>query len=821
MLAHFEPDNESSSNYDSGVGIQVDSDLFNRLDEVHQKVSHSLFDRCIGNKQIMDKIRKAIMDQVPHLEMEITDFDRLHPGIARLVLVQPAIYLPAINSVVRDLFHQVLSEFDDTEIVDNRLFRDPRLALKGWLRGNTVTPRGLKASRINTVVAVEGIVTRAGTAKHRILHSNYVAEKSLKKSKVDYHQDQFYKTPGIIVIPRKDHEGNHYHLETGLTEFKSYQIFTVQEMPENAPSGQLPCSVEVNISGYLVDNIKAGDRISVWGTYKTSIGKTPGGAKCWIEANNIEHLGGNKIPMQLDLKDEALIRKISKMPDILSHLAPSIAPTLYGGIEKKKGLLLQLAGGQPKSLENGTMRVRGDINILLIGDPSCGKSQMLRFMMKVSPLSISTTGRGSSGVGLTAAAKVDEENQGERVLEAGAMVMADGGLVCIDEFDKMSNDDRTAIHEVMEQQTVSISKASIQTTLNARCSVLAAANPTYGCFDDTKDIRSQICFPDSLLSRFDLIYLVHESSTTMEDRRICRTVLANHIHKASESSMVLSVGKSSGSNSAAGNQFCGVVNRTDWTILPRNDPTLSAENYDRKSPDGHVIYSIPFIKKYIQTAKQRTPELTDEAIMSISEYYTNMRSRFVKGRSGNHGRFAVPTPRTLEAAIRLATAHAKLSMKNFVDVQDVREAKKLLHFSLLGEEYESDQEAEVEMKPKKKVQKNVNNGAMENKKRPADDKVVEATAALAGKLGVKKAKKISPIGPEPTEVERTASLRAVAMIKDTEQEDTCTKAELLAKCIEQNDGRHIEPGVLDVLLSELALKNKLMLVEGTDTVWLI
>lgn len=380
-------------------------------------------------------------------------------------------------------------------------------------------------------------------------------------------------------------------------------------------------------------------------------------------------------------------------------LARSLCPSIFGHDFIKKALILQLLGGCEKNLENGT-HLRGDINILMVGDPSTAKSQLLRAVMDIAPLAISTTGRGSSGVGLTAAVTSDPET-GERRLEAGAMVLADRGVVCIDEFDKMGEvtceavmlffsmllyliqcpdvsiqNDRVAIHEVMEQQTVTIAKAGMHASLNARCSVVAAANPVYGQYDRSRRPQDNIGLPDSLLSRFDLLFVVLDLIDPALDRRLSEHVIKSHQYRRAGTSMEPEpLGSSSASSlaelaSGPEGGRDGVADTIVWQKGARDSASGGGQS-DLLTKD--------FLRKYLHYAKsQIRPVLSESAMEGISIAFAGMRSKQTPKN--------LPvTARSLETIIRLSSASAKARLSTTVEDQDVEIAVELMNFVLFHE----------------------------------------------------------------------------------------------------------------------------------------
>merc|ERR1719445_262657 len=448
-------------------------------------------------------------------------------------------------------------------------------------------------------------------------------------------------------------------------------------MPEKAPAGQLPRSVDIIADNDLVDLCKPGDRVQVIGSYRAMPGKqngyTNGTFKCLLIANNIALLSKEVTP-SITGEDVAKCKKFAKAKDVFSMLAKSLAPSIHGHEYIKQALLCQLLGGVEKNLPNGT-RLRGDINLLLIGDPSVAKSQMLRYVLQTAPRAITTTGRGSSGVGLTAAVTTDKDTN-DRRLEAGAMVLADRGIVCIDEFDKMSDMDRTAIHEVMEQGRVTISKAGIHARLNARCSVLAAANPVHGRYDPTRTPNENINLQPSLLSRFDLLFILLDTIDVDNDRKIADHVVRMHRDRnpQEQDGQVLSI--------AADAEVLTTREMGD-NQNPDDQETQIYEKYDallhgnsRKKTDK--IVSVQFMKKYIHIAKCIKPTLTEAACELLADEYANLRSDdFEDGVA----RTQTVTARALETLIRLSTAHAKARLSKTVEVEDAELAIELVQFA--------------------------------------------------------------------------------------------------------------------------------------------
>ncbi|XP_006211601.2 DNA replication licensing factor MCM3 isoform X1 [Vicugna pacos] len=618
------------------------------------------------------KVRELISDNQYRLIVNVNDLRRKNEKRANRLLNNSFEELVAFQRALKDF----VASIDATYA---KQYEEFYIGLEGSFGSKHVSPRTLTSCFLSCVVCVEGIVTKCSLVRPKVVRSVHYCPATKKTIERRYSDlTTLVAFPSSSVYPTKDEENNPLETEYGLSVYKDHQIITIQEMPEKAPAGQLPRSVDVILDDDLVDRVKPGDRVQVVGTYRCLPGKkggyTSGTFRTVLIACNVKQMSKDVQP-SFSAEDIAKIKKFSKTrsKDIFDQLARSLAPSIHGHDYVKKAILCLLLGGVERDLENGS-HIRGDINILLIGDPSVAKSQLLRYVLCTAPRAIPTTGRGSSGVGLTAAVTTDQET-GERRLEAGAMVLADRGVVCIDEFDKMSDMDRTAIHEVMEQGRVTIAKAGIHARLNARCSVLAAANPVYGRYDQYKTPMENIGLQDSLLSRFDLLFIMLDNMDPEQDREISDHVLRMHRYRAP--------GEQDGDAMPLGSSV---------DILATDDPNFSQEDqqdtqiYEKHDNLLHgtkkkkeKMVSAAFMKKYIHVAKIIKPVLTQESGAHIAEEYSRLRSQ--DSVSSDTARTSPVTARTLETLIRLATAHAKARMSKTVDLQDAEEAVELVQYA--------------------------------------------------------------------------------------------------------------------------------------------
>lgn len=647
------------------------------------------------------KVRDMISENKSRLIVNINDLRRRNEARAAKLMNNAFEELLAFQRALKDLVASVDATYA-------KQYEEFFVGLEGSFGAKHVSPRTLTSRLLGSMVCVEGIVTKCSLVRPKVVRSVHycpATKKTLERKYTDLTSlDAF---PSSAVYPTKDEENNPLETEFGLSIYKDHQTITVQEMPEKAPAGQLPRSLDIILDNDLVDMIKPGDRVQVVGTYRCLPGKkggfTTGTFRTIMIACQVKQMSKEVSP-NFSANDVAKIRKFSQSRSIdpFEQLAHSLAPSIHGHEYIKKAILCMLLGGVEKVLENGS-RIRGDINVLLIGDPSVAKSQLLRYVLHTAPRAIPTTGRGSSGVGLTAAVTTDQET-GERRLEAGAMVLADRGVVCIDEFDKMSDMDRTAIHEVMEQGRVTIAKAGIHARLNARCSVLAAANPVYGRYDQYKTPMENIGLQDSLLSRFDLLFIVLDQMDAEQDREISDHVLRMHRYRDPR--------EQEGTAMALG----GTVD-----VLATEDPDAVAEEqeelqvYEKHNNLLHgtkkkkeKIVSKEFMRKYICIAKGVTPVLTEEAASHIAEEYSRLRSQEQLG--SDIARTSPVTARTLETLIRLATAHAKARMSKAVELEDSEVAVELVQFAYFKKVLE---------KEKKRARKERDSGSEEEGKEEA------------------------------------------------------------------------------------------------------
>ncbi|MCS7105640.1 MAG: minichromosome maintenance protein MCM, partial [Thermofilaceae archaeon] len=501
--------------------------------------------------------------------------------------------------------------------------------------------RRVRAVHLSRFIAVEGVVTKISPVKQLLSVALFKCKECGEEISVPQLGEGLEKPSACPVCQGEGRRKGDFEFLSEKSNFIDWQRFVLQERPEELPSGQLPRSIDVIATHDLVDVARPGDRAIVTGILtvlpEKSVRGQPPLFQMYLEANNIEVASKEALDVEITPEDEKKILELSRRTDIRELLVNSIAPSIYGYKEIKKAVALLLFGGVPKLHPDG-VRVRGDVHVLLIGDPGTAKSQILRYVATIAPRGVYTSGKGSTAAGLTAAV-VREKASGDFFLEAGALVLADGGVACIDEFDKMDPKDRVSIHEAMEQQTVSIAKAGIVATLNARASILAAANPAFGRYLQGRPVTENIDLPPTILSRFDLIFVITDVPNAERDKALAEYVLDFHRQYYPESLEY---------------------------IIPRE-----------------------LLKKYIAFARKYVrPRLTDEAKSKLVNFYVEMRSRSQSADSP----IAI-TPRQLEALVRLAEAHARMALSEVVTERDADAAIELMMAFLKSVGYDVESKA--------------------------------------------------------------------------------------------------------------------------------
>lgn len=520
---------------------------------------------------------------------------------------------------------------------------------------NKISIRDIESDNVSKIIKISGIIISATMLNSRAAELTLMCRNcrhTLKiKSNINLGLPQYPKKCLAPPLPDGDKPNcppNPYLIVHDKSTFIDQQTLKLQETSDMVPVGEMPRHITLFVDRYLCNALVPGTRceiIGIYDTYQKKVRSTGSVNNAAIrtpylkvlgvqtEADLLRSTGGLNIIFSEEEEEEFIA--LSRTPNLYERFVKSIAPSIYGNEDIKRAITCLLFGGSKKILPDG-MRLRGDINVLLLGDPGTAKSQLLKFVEKVAPISIYTSGKGSSAAGLTASVQRDPATR-DFYLEGGAMVLADGGVICIDEFDKMRDEDRVAIHEAMEQQTISIAKAGITTVLNSRTSVLAAANPIFGRYDDMKAPGENIDFQTTILSRFDMIFIVKDEYDAHRDMSIAHHVMNVHTNGGNNEEQI----------------------------------------------EGEI--PIDLMKRYIQYCKLKcAPRLTPQASEMLSSNFVAIRKEVKLKESLSSERSSIPiTIRQLEAIIRITESLAKMELSPVADVRHVEEAMRLFNASTM------------------------------------------------------------------------------------------------------------------------------------------
>jgi DNA replication licensing factor MCM2 len=567
------------------------------------------------------------------LEVSYLHIKKTNPTIALWIYDEPLLIIPILNEVV---FRVALELFPDYSAIYN----DAYLRIRDLPVSDLI--RNLRFTHLNKMIKVTGVVTRRTAVYPQlrviVCYCNRCGD---KKGPLTYNSNEEID----LGICGNCQSKGPFTTAMDETIYRNYQKITLQETPSSVPAGRVPRHKELILLGDLIDIARPGDEIEVTGIYTTRyesslnikhgfpVFSTVIEANCIRRLTEAEHL-------DLTEEDKFEIRKLSQDPSISALIESSIGPSIYGHQFIKKAITLAMFGGQEKDIAN-KHRIRGDINVLLLGDPGTAKSQFLKYVQKTAPRCVYTTGKGASAVGLTAGVRKDPITK-EWILEGGALVLADRGICLIDEFDKMNDQDRTSIHEAMEQQSISISKAGIVTSLQARCAIIAAANPVKGRYDPSRNFFENVDLTEPILSRFDILCVVRDEVNLQDDHDLATFVITSHTRSHP--------------------QATADIGEIFHDSLKLSEPKLSQD----------------MLKKYIHYARLSVkPQLSDIDHDKLTKFYATIRKI-----SQNSGGIPIAV-RHLESVIRMSEANAKMHLREHVTTQDVDIAINVLIKSFL------------------------------------------------------------------------------------------------------------------------------------------
>lgn len=708
-----------------GVSFEEDEPVAEEDEVLTADAAQQRFAEFVRNFRTTAQVfpyREMLVDQYRRgegtLTVDLSDLNQFDPALLHGLQTRPTEHLKQFESAAKDLLRQLVLEQQPSSLQQDEAQRtgeegeqpssgpgasSRELAVQVLVQSSqlAVEIRSLGADHVNQLLKVSGIVVSASRVKPKLTKAAMICRNCSHEKSVPC-EGAFAQVPcpaKCDVGWRSNYKGDQvkcppqpYVVMGDFCEFIDQQTLKLQELPEAVPTGDMPRSVLCVCDRQLVDLVAPGARISVIGISslfesnakergrdKSARGpslRTPYLKVVGIDFDLTEGGRGAVFGARFSPAQEERMIAIASRPDAYELVTRSIAPSISGDYTKdiKCAIACLLFSGSAKVLDDGA-KLRGDINVLLLGDPSTAKSQFLKFTEKVAPIGVYTSGKGSSAAGLTASV-VRGHNQ-EFYLEGGAMVLADGGVCAIDEFDKMRETDRVAIHEAMEQQTISIAKAGICTVLNSRTSVLAAANPVFGRYDDLKSAAENIDMMSTILSRFDMIFIVRDVRDEERDLAIAKHVIGVHI----SSGLQAAPGATS---NAAMLQVAGANASATLASKKRR----KADTNDAASSIKHDILDPPTLKRYVQYCRSKCrPRLNKETASILKAEYIAMRQQMkqqAEDVGGRKNQAIHITVRQLEAMIRISEAIAKMRLQEEVQPTDVQEALRLFKSSTMA-----------------------------------------------------------------------------------------------------------------------------------------